>query len=123
MRRKRKPKKKNCEAHFLERRRKAVAAAATKSVKEKMENPKWLQSLSAKLWTKSHTAEQQFNHKKHARKALLAYQAGLYTPANVSKKRKMDTELQQFQKAEAKKRRDYDRNIEKRCQAARVSKP
>ena len=119
MRRVRKKKMtKNCEAHFLKRRRAAVDSAAEADTSP-ASKPAWLRDLSKKLWTKSHASEREFNRKKHAKKALLAYKSGMYKPGSQKKKRKMEEKLQEFHAKEAKRRKVYDRSIEKRYQAAR----
>ena len=121
MRRKQKKKmKSSCEAHFLKKRRAAVAAATAADTSPAMK-PRWLRTLSKKLWTKAHMAERQFNKKKHEKKALLAFKNGLYKPECKTKKRKMKEKLQEFEKAETKKRKVYDRGLEQRCQAAQSS--
>ena len=100
------------EAAFLRRRRKSVAKAAAASTSRK--TPAWVKKMSQQLWSKELTAELNFNSKKHHKKAVAAYKAGMLKPKTSAEKRKFKKDLEEHEKSTKKRRQVYDRSIAKR---------
>ena len=114
MRKRKKEKKKNdnTEKAFLNKRRQAVREASSKVASEQ---PQWMRNLSKKLWTKSHTAEREFNKKKLRQKELVAFKRGHLKPEDDRGKRVLQKGLEEFESSEKKRRHEYVLSIRKRA--------
>ena len=119
MRRKKtkKLKPRSCEASFLKQRRKAVANGSA-AAGAKCQTPGWMKGLSARLWTGKHSLEKEFNRKKYEKKKVQAFRDGTYVPVKAGQKRKLEAQVQELEKNETKRRKDYEKSIVKRPEAA-----
>ena len=77
--------------------------------------PTWMKGLANKLWTQAHDKERQFNREKYHKKELVGYKTGLYCPSSPKEKRKLKTDLKQYEANETKRRRLYMLSVQKRC--------
>ncbi|OLP94103.1 hypothetical protein AK812_SmicGene23913 [Symbiodinium microadriaticum] len=87
------------------------AAVSSSSCGDKVPSPRWMKRLAEDMWSAEHDKELSFNRQKHHKKAIIAYNTGTYVPECPREKRKLQIDVAEHQKAEKKRRKEYEKKI------------